>query len=310
MGEMIEFGRTGLTVSRICYGSWQTSHRFWGHLPREDFVAAMRRAFEAGVNFFDTADAYGDGLGEEIMGEALAPLPRDRIVVTTKVYHHFYPDGHRHPDLSGAYIERECEASLRRLRMDYIDVYLCHAFDPMTHPEETTAAMEKLKKAGKIRSYGASNYTVEQLRMARRFGDYAVLQPSYNLLERGIENDLLPYCLAEKIAVMVYGPLCKGLLTGKYSGEEKFEDLRRNNRRFQGEEFKKTCEKVRGLKPIADRYGLTITQLVLAATLTHPAVHCVIVGVKKAAQIEEAAGAMGKKVDREDYFAIRRALEG
>lgn len=310
MSGMIEFGRTGLKVSRICYGSWQTSHRFWGHLPRESFISAMRRAFEIGVNFFDTADAYGDGLGEEIMGEALSSIPRDRIVVTTKVFHHFYPDGHRHPDLSGAYIERECEASLRRLRMDYIDVYLCHAFDPMTRPEETTDAMEKLKKAGKIRAYGASNYTVEQLRMARRFGDYAVLQPCYNLLERGIENDLLPYCLAEKIAVMVYSPLGKGLLTGKYSGEEKFEDLRKNNRRFKGEEFKKTCEKIRGLKPIADKYGLTITQLVLAATMTHPAVHCAIVGVKTPSQIEEAAGAMGKTIDREDYFAIRRALEG
>jgi aryl-alcohol dehydrogenase-like predicted oxidoreductase len=309
MSGTIEFGRTGLKVSRICYGSWQTSHRFWGKLPREDFIASMRRAFDVGVNFYDTADAYGDGLGEEIMGEALAPLPRDRIVVATKVYHHFYPDGHRHPDLSGDYILKECEASLRRLRMEYIDVYLCHAFDPLAHPEDTTAALEKLKKAGKIRAYGASNYTVEQLRMARKFGDYAVLQPQYNLIERQIENDLLPYCLSENIAVMVYSPLAKGILTGKFSGDEKFDDLRKNSKLYQGDAFKKMCERIRGLKPIADRYGLTIAQLVLAVTLAHPAIHCAIVGVKKPEQIEEAAGAMGKSIGREDYFAVRRAVE-
>ncbi len=308
MSERIRLGRSGLQVSPICYGSWQLSPRFWGDVPAEQVAAAMRRAFEVGVNFYDTADAYGNGLSESVMGEALKDLPRDQIVVATKVYHHFYEDGHRHPDLSREYILQECENSLRRLKMDYVDLYQLHAFDPFTPLEETTDALEKLRQAGKIRAYGVSNFTVEQLRLARTCGDYATLQPRDSLLDRQIESDLLPYCGQEDIGVLVYSPLSRGLLTGKYDGTETFTDFRKNNPRFQGERFKKLAAAVRSLKPIADKYGLTIVQLVLVATMAHPCVHCPIVGIKTPEQIEEAAGAMGKTIDREDYHAIRNTL--
>ena len=308
MAQRIRLGRSELQVSPICYGSWQLSPRVWGPVPTEQVAAAMRRAFEVGVNFYDTADAYGDGLSESVMGEALADLPRDQIVVATKVYHHFYEDGHRHPDLSGKYILEECDCSLRRLKMDYIDLYQLHAFDPLTPIEETTEALEKLKQAGKIRCYGVSNFTVEQLRLARRCGDYATLQPRYNLLQRDIEDDLLPYCQAEDIGVLVYSSLAMGLLSGKYDGTESFDDHRAKVPMFQGERFKKITAAVKGLGPIAEKYSLTIPQLVLAATLAHPAVHCAIVGIKTPQQIEDAAGAMGKSIEREDYFAIRDAL--
>ena len=230
------------------------------------------------------------------------------MVVATKVFHHFFPDGRRYGDLSGDYVESECEASLKRLNMDYVDLYQCHSFDPLSHPEETSSALEKLKKAGKIRAYGASNYSIEQLRMARAYGEYATLQPRYSLLDTDIESDLLPFCLAEDIGVLTYSTLSKGLLTGKYRGDETFDDLRRNSPRFNGQEFHDICEKVRGLREIADRYGLSITQLALAVTLAHPAVHCGIVGIKNPAQIEEAAGTMGKTIEREDYYAVRRQL--
>jgi len=308
MSERIRLGRSELTVSPICFGCWQASPVYWGDQPKETLIAAMRRAFEVGVNFFDTADAYGDGRSEEILGEALADLPRDKLIVATKVYHHFYPDGRRHPDLSGPYIEEECEASLRRLKMDYVDLYQCHAFDPLTPQEETTAALGKLKKAGKIRAYGVSNYSVEQLRLARQHGDYDTLQPRYSLLDLDIEKDLLPYCLANDIGVLVYSPLSRGLLTGKYRGNEEFDDLRKNSVRFQNDLFHDICEKVRGLQEIADKYGMTIVQLVLTATRMHPAVHCPIVGIKRPEQIEEAAAALGKTIDREDYFAVRKQL--
>jgi len=295
-------------VSPVCYGSWQLSPRFWGQVPVEDVKAAMRRAFEVGVNFYDTADAYGDGFSEQVMGEALADVPRDQIVVATKVYHHFYPDGHRHPDLSGKYVVEECNASLKRLRMDYLDLYQLHSFDPYTPLAETTEALDRLREAGKIRSYGVSNFTVEQLRLARAVGEYATLQPRYSLLDREIEADLLPCCQAEDMGVLAYSSLALGLLTGKYKGTESFDDFRGRNPRFQGEKFKQLATAVRSLAPMAEKYGLTIVQLVLAATLAHPQLDVAIVGIKNPAQIEEAAGAMGKTVEREDYFAIRNAL--
>ena len=308
MSTRVRLGRSELQVSPVCYGSWQASKKFWGDTPHDDLIAAMRRAFEVGVNFYDTADAYGDGESERLLGRALAELPREQIVVATKVYHHFYDDGRRHPDLSGRYLIEACHASLKRLRMDYMDLYQLHSWDPLAPLAETTESLERLRKDGKIRAYGVSNFTVEQLRLARSMGDYSTLQPRYSLLDREIESDLLPCCQAEDMGVLVFSPLSFGLLTGKFDGTESFTDLRARHPRFQGEKFKKLAAAVRSLAPMAEKYGLSIVQLVLAATLAHPAVTCPIVGIKNPAQIEEAAGAMGKAIDREDYFAIRETL--
>jgi aryl-alcohol dehydrogenase-like predicted oxidoreductase len=247
-------------------------------------------------------------LAEEVLGEALQSLPRDQVVVATKVYHRFYPDGHRHPDLSPDYVTRECEASLKRLRTDYIDLYQCHSFDAFTDIEETAGALAGLQAAGKIRAFGASNFTVEELRCARRFGEYATLQPRYNLLQAGAQSDLLPYCRSEDVGVLVYSPLYHGLLTGKYEGTETFDDLRKPMGDFQGERFQMLANRVRGLQPMADKYSLSIAQLVLACTLANPMIHCAIVGIKNAGQIADAAGAMGRVIDREDYFAVRSTL--
>ena len=308
MSKRVRLGRSELQVSPICYGSWQVSKKFWGETSSEDLTAAMRRAFEVGVNFYDTADAYGDGESERVLGRALAELPRDEIVVATKVYHHFYEDGHRHPDLCGKYVLEECDASLQRLQMDYVDLYQLHSWDPLAPLAETTEALEKLKKAGKIRAYGVSNFTVEQLRLARELGDYSTLQPRYSLLDREIESDLLPYCQGQDLGVLVFSPLSFGLLTGKFDGTESFTDLRATHPRFQGERFKKLTAAVRSLAPMAEEYGLSITQLALAATLAHPAVTCTIVGIKNPTQIEDAAGAMGETIRREDYFKIRELI--
>jgi len=306
----VTLGESGLSVSPVAFGTWQLSPRFWGEQSKDDAMAAMRLAFDKGINFFDTADAYGDGYAETVLGEAIKGLPRDELVIATKVFNHFNPDASRYPDLSPGHIVERCEASLERLKIDTIDLYLLHFYDELTPLADVAETLGKLRSQGKVRAIGVSNHTVEQFRAQRRFGPYSVVQPPYSLIEPGIEQDLLPYCQAENIGVMVYSPMHKGLLTGKYTGSETFDDFRRHHPDFQGERFKRLCHQVQSLRPIAERYALTIYQLVVAATLMHPAVHVAVCGIKTPAQIEEAAGAMGKSIGREDYFAVRKAVLG
>ncbi len=243
-----------------------------------------------------------------MLGESLSGIPRDRVVVATKVFNHYNPDGTRYPDLSPEHIVERCEASLKRLRTDYIDLYLLHFYDQLTPLSEAAGVMERLKAQGKIRHYGVSNFGVEELRAALAAGDFAVLQPPYSLISAEAEQALFPLCLTHDIGVMVYSPMHKGLLTGKYKGDETFADFRMHHPDFQGERFRRLAGAVQNLAPLAARYGLTIYQLVLAATLTHPAIHAAVVGIKTEAQIREAVGALGKAIDRPDYFAIRQLL--
>ena len=308
MSSRVVLGRTELKVSPVCFGTWQLSPRFWGEVPKESVLAAMNRAFDGGVNFFDTADAYGDGYGETVLGEFLAGKPRDELVICTKVFNHFNPDASRHPDLSPEHIRQRCEVELRRMGIETIDLYLLHMFDPLTPLGEVAETLDLLKKEGKIRHYGVSNHTMEQFRAQRRFGNYDVVQPRYSLIETDIENDLLPYCQAENVGVMVYSPLAKGLLTGKYTGDETFTDFRKHHADFQGGRFRRIAAAVRELEPLAKKYELSTYQLVLCATLMHPAIHVAVVGIKTEAQIVEALGVMGKTLSREDYFAVRKTL--
>lgn len=308
MARTVVLGRSGLAVSPICFGCWQMGQTFWGPQPQEILIEAVREALDCGVNFFDTADAYGDGEAERILGRALRGVARDQVVVATKVYHHFYPDGHRHPDLSRDYILQACDNSLSRLGLEEIDLYQAHAWDVCTPLEETVEAFERLRQAGKIRAYGVSNFTTEQLRFALRLGSVSTLQPYYNLMDPKGEGDLLPLCQAENVGVLVYSPLLRGLLTGKFRGDEQFSDLRGRDARFAGAEFRERIAKVEQLRPMAESHGLSITQLVLAVTVAHPAIHCAIVGIKHAEQIREAAKAMDVSLDRETCHAVREAL--
>ncbi|MCA9125719.1 MAG: aldo/keto reductase [Planctomycetales bacterium] len=306
--ERVKFGRTGLFVSPVAFGTWQLSPRFWGTFAKSDALSAMGSAYEAGVNFFDTADAYGDGHAETVLGEFLGQIPRQDVVVATKWFNHFKPDGSRFPDLSPKHLAQRCEASLKRLGIETIDVCLLHFYDQLTPLEEVAQTLNKLQQEGKIRFYGVSNHNVEQLRAQRMFGDFDVAQPAYSFLDLAIENDLLPYCQAQNIGVMVYSPMHKGLLTGKYTGQESFEDFRANHPDFQSERFTQVCLAVQSLLPLAEKYGMSIYQLVLAATLMHPAIQVAICGFKNSAQVIEAAASMGKQIEREDYFQIRNTL--
>lgn len=306
--ERIILGSSGLSVSPVAFGTWQLSPRFWGEQSKADVVAAARHAFDLGINFYDTADAYGDGYAESVLGEAIEELPRDEVVIATKFFNHFNSDGSRYPDLTPRYLTQRCEASLKRLGIETIDVCLLHFYDQLTPLADIAETLEKLRDQGKIRSFGVSNHSAEQFRAQRRFGAYEICQPAYSFVDTGIEDELLPYCQAENVGVMVYSPLHKGLLTGKYRGEETFADFRANHPDFQGERFKSLCDAVQSLRPIAERYDLSIYQLVLAATLMHPAIQVAICGIKNSEQITEAAGAVGQSISREDYFAIRTAL--
>lgn len=307
--ERVTLGESGLSVSPIAFGTWQLSPRFWGNQSKGDAIAAMQLAFDKGINFFDTAEAYGDGYAETVLGEAMRELPRNELVVVTKVFNHFNSDGSRYPDLSPEYVAQRCEMSLKRLGIDAIDLYLLHMYDPLTPLADIAGMMETLKEQGKIRCFGLSNHSVEQCRAQRQFGTYSVVQPPYSLVDPEGESDLLPYCQSENIGVMIYSPMHKGLLTGKYRGNEAFTDFRSNHPDFQGERFRELCAKVQSLKPIAERNGLTLYQLILRATLMHPSIHVAICGVKTPPQIEEAVGSVGgKPLSREDYFAVRNAV--
>jgi len=308
MSDRVILGASALEVSPVCFGTWQLSPRFWGDQSRAEIRAAMRTAFDAGINFFDTADAYGDGYAETVLGQFLGEVPREQVVIATKVFNHYNPDASRYPDLDPAHIAARCEASLTRLGTDVIDLYLLHFVDQLTPLAEVAAAMERLREQGKIRQYGVSNHNVEELRAARAFGNYTVVQPPYSLVNPGIESGLLPCCQAENLGVMVYSPMHKGLLTGKYRGTETFTDFRQFHPDFQGARFQALATAVQSLRPFADGYGLSLYQLILAATLMHPAIHVAVTGIKNPAQIAAAAGVIGRTLSRPDYFAVRKAL--
>ncbi|MBT6148070.1 MAG: hypothetical protein HOH74_21735, partial [Gemmatimonadetes bacterium] len=170
----IQLGSSGLSVAPISIGTWQLSPRFWGEQSKDDYVAALHLAFEGGINMIDTAEAYGDGYAETVVGEAIADLPRDELVIVTKVFNHFNDDGTRYPDLSPEHITARCDVSLGRMNIDTIDLYLLHMYDPFTPLDDIAAVLERLREQGKIRAYGVSNHTVEQLRAHRRHGNYSV----------------------------------------------------------------------------------------------------------------------------------------
>jgi len=305
---MIRLGTTDLEVSRICFGCWQLSPSFWGDVPLPDWQQAVRQASDLGVNFIDTADAYGDGYAETCLGELMHKENlRDRFVLATKFYWNFEQEP-RHPDTRPEYIRRACEASLRRLQTDRIDLYQIHSWDPLLRPAEVGATLRELQQEGKIRWIGVSNFNAGQIRLAREFFDVQCLQPCYNLLERGVEAHELPVCLEKQIGVIVYSPLARGLLTGKYKPDHKFGDHRDQADLYHGEPFRKMLEGLEQLRPIADRHGLTLAQLAIRWVLTQPAVSCAIVGVKKPAHLETIVKAADDALPQGDWHQVARIM--
>lgn len=302
--KYLQLGKTDLMVSRICFGCWQLSPKFWGDVPVEAWQGAVRKAVDLGINFIDTADAYGDGYAEEMLGDLVKREGlRERLVVATKFYWNFERDP-RIPDTRHDYILRACEASLKRLKTDRIDLYQIHAWDPLTRPDEVAAALGRLKKEGKIRWVGVSNLNADQMRLYLRHLDVECLQPQYSAITREPEARELPFCLEHRIGVIAYSSLAKGLLTGKYTAGHKFGDHRDDQSRYRGRSLERIQQGVAALKPIADRHGLTFTQLALRWVLTHPALTSAIVGIKTPEQIETAAPAADAALPIRDWHEM------
>jgi aryl-alcohol dehydrogenase-like predicted oxidoreductase len=253
--ERAEIPGTSIKLSPVAIGTWAIGGWMWGGTDEAESVATIRTAFEHGINIVDTAPVYGFGRSEEIVGKAIAEggLRADVLIATKAGLQ--WDGGRVSRNASRARILREVEDSLRRLRTDYIDVYQVHWPDPLVTIEETAEAMLTLFKQGKIRAIGVSNFSVIQMERFRQVSPLHVLQPPYNLFERGIEADLLPYCRKNKIATLGYGALCRGLLSGRMKAATVFDgdDLRRTDPKFLEPRFTQYVAAVQKLDHLAQQ---------------------------------------------------------
>ena len=305
-----QLGSSDLHVSEISLGSWLT---FGGGVPRERADACVAKAFEAGINFIDTANTYSRGHSEEFLGEVLAKRPRDSYVLATKVYFPA-PDGGR--GLSRSQILTQIDASLSRLRMDYVDLYQCHRYDWNTPLEETMEALSEVARQGKARYIGFSEWPVEKIREALSLPGLEPLvssQPQYSMIWRGPEVDLIPFCREQGISQIVWSPLAQGILTGKYRpGEPPPEDSRASSpamNYFMDDASKETLlERVQELLAVSRDVGITPAQLALAWVLREPNVASAIVGASRPEQVEENAGASEIELDEGTLDRIEEIL--
>src|SRR6202158_3223481 len=270
--ERTEIPGTSLRVSPVAIGTWAIGGWMWGGTDEAESMATIQAAFEHGINVVDTAPVYGFGRSEEIVGKAIAEgWRRSDVLIATKAGLQW--DGGRVArNASRARILREVEDSLRRLRTDYIDIYQVHWPDPLVTIEESAEAIHTLLEQGKIRAIGVSNFSIKQMERCRRVAPLHVLQPHYNLFERGIEADILPYCRKNRIATFGYGALCRGLLSGRMRPNTEFDgdDLRRTDPKFQQPRFAQYLAAVGRLDQLAQqRFGERVVHLAIRWMLDH-----------------------------------------
>lgn len=299
-------GNSGLKVSEISLGSWLT---YGGYVDREKAMVTIEAAYEQGVNFFDTANIYMKGEAEKVVGEALRKYPRESYVLATKVWGPM-GDGPNDRGLSRKHIMEQCEASLRRLGVEYVDLYYCHAFDYHTPMEETLRAMDDLVRQGKVLYVGLSNWTAAQIAEAVAIADKFLLhrivanQPLYNLFARDIEKEVVPLCERAGIGQVVYSPLAQGVLAGKYGSVEDAPAGSRATDRHGKEAVRswlkeENLRKVERLRPLADEMGLTLAQLALAWTLRLNNVSSAIIGASTPEQVADNVRASGVTIPEE-----------
>lgn len=307
-----QLGRTSLTVSRLCMGAWQFGGD-WGDFETREAQAAIRQALELGINFFDTAQAYGFGRSERVLGDALRPelrSRRDKMILATKGGLRL-EGGKLLRDASARWLRQGVEQSLRNLGVDYIDLYQLHWPDPRTPFEETAEAMGQFVTEGKVHYIGVSNFDVAQMWEFEKTRKIDTLQPPYHLFRRDIEKEILPYCREHGIGVVVYGPLAHGLLGGRYTPQTKFasDDWRSKSPAFRGELFKRNLGVVARLKSLADRVGITVPELAIAWVLANPAVDVAIVGARRAQQLTQTAPAADVELSEETLQEIAQIMK-
>ena len=301
-------GRSGLDVSRIAFGTWQIGGD-WGSFDTDAAVQAIQLAREQGVNFFDTAQAYGFGKAEQILGKALASdlrHRRDEVVIATKGG--INPGGDPSRDAGRANLRDGVEQSLRALGVDHIDLYQVHWPDTRTPPEETAGALQELVDEGKIRHVGVSNYTTAQLTAFDRTRAAETLQPPYHLFRRAIEVDPLPYAREHDIGVLAYSPLGSGLLTGALGPDSTFapDDWRSQSSAFQGENLRRNLAVVDRLAEFASDKNASVSQLAIAWVLAQPGVHVAIAGARQPAHVETSLAADELDLTQDDLAEIDR----
>jgi aryl-alcohol dehydrogenase-like predicted oxidoreductase len=311
----VEFRRLGdsdIDVSEISLGSWLT---YSGGVEREQTEACTKAAFDAGINFFDTANVYGSGASEEAWGEILSAYPRDSYVLATKVY---FPMSETDAGLSAEQIAKQIDASLARLQTDYVDLYQCHRFDTDVAVEETMEALTEVVRSGKARQIGFSEWTPEQISAALEV-EGAVKpvssQPQYNMIWRAPEKEVFGLCKQHGISQIVWSPLGQGVLSGKYKpGEAPPPDSRAASDemsfaigRYMDEGL---LEAVQRLVPVAEEAGMTMAQMALAWVLRRDEVASAIIGASRPQQVHDNVAAAGKKLSEETLEAIDEALDG
>ncbi len=308
--EYRRLGSSDLTVSEISLGSWLT---YGVGVEADAARACVERAIDVGINFFDTANAYGRGAAEEFLGATLDGLERDSYVLATKVY---FPMSRTDKGLSAEQIHKQLEASLRRLRTDYVDLYQAHRYDRNTPLEETMQAFTDVVREGKARYIGISEWAAGQIRSALDLPDVVRIvssQPQYSMLWRKPEKHVFPLCQSEEIGNIVWSPLAQGVLTGKYppgspppaDSRAASESMGQMMGRWRDDDV---LDAVQKLKPIADGANLTMAQLALAWVLRKPVVSSAIIGATKPEQVEDNAAASGVKLSDDVLQAIDDVL--
>ena len=310
-------GTSDLEVAEISLGSWLT---FGAGVDHERGAACITRALDVGINFFDTANVYMHGTAEEIVGLALKGFERDSYFLATKVY---FPMGEGPNDrgLSRKHITEQCDASLRRLGVDYVDLYQCHRYDENTPLEETLRALDDLVRRGKVLYLGVSEWTADQISAAMRIAGEMNLdrivsnQPQYNMIQRRIESEVIPLCEREGVGQVVFSPLAQGVLTGKYRPGDAPEQGTRaadpeSNRFMQQLMNEEVLSAVDGLRSVASEAGLSMPQLALAWVLRQENVSSAIIGASRPEQVDDNAAASGVELSADMVSEIDRILDG
>lgn len=323
--EYRKLGNSSIEVSVIAFGAWAAGGWMWGGTDQKESVKAIKSSIDLGVTTIDTAPVYGFGLSEEIVAEAIAGK-RDKVQILTKYGLRwdttrglFFFDSQ---DADGGFVKinkyagrqgiiEECEKSLKRLKTDYIDLYQIHWPDPTTPIDETMEAVSTLLKDGKIRASGVSNYNVDQMRQAQLIIPQASNQVPYSMVNRGIENDVVPYCLDNRIGILAYSPLQRGLLTGKITPDYKFAsgDHRPGTGFFKPTNVELTNEFLQKIKPIAESKNATLSQVVINWTIRMPGISCALVGARNPAQAEENARAAAFSLTNDEVDVINSYLK-
>jgi aryl-alcohol dehydrogenase-like predicted oxidoreductase len=325
--EYRQLGESGLSASAVTFGAWAIGGWMWGGAERKDAVEAIRASYDLGVTSIDTAPVYGQGLSEEIVGEALVGIPRDRVQIMTKYGMRWDMRlgefAFKSQDNSGKPLDiykyagkegimKECEDSLRRLRTDYIDLYQIHWPDSTTPVAETMEAVDALLKQGKIRAAGVCNYNAALMEEAEKTFSLASDQVPFSMVNRDIEKELVPWCMGHKKAILAYSPLQRGLLTGKirpghYFGEG---DTRAGSKFYKTENVERINTFLDKLRPMAESRGATLSQLVIRWTLERPGITIALVGARDAGQAVQNARAIDVRLSPEEIGFINNQLAG